>query len=51
MWRRSRGWRVLRGRLEMTAPEELETRAQFLLRLCRTVSWLNEHMRDIALLL
>ena len=44
-------WRVLRDRLEMTAPEEMETRAQFLLRLRRTVRWLNEHMRDNALLL
>ena len=35
----------------MTAPEEMETRAQFLLRFRRTVSWLNEHMRDNALLL
>ena len=35
----------------MTAPVEMETRAQFLLRLRRTVSWLNEHMRDNALLL
>ena len=37
--------------LEMTAPEEMETRAHFLLRLRRTVSWLNEHIRDNALLL
>ena len=42
---------MLRGRLEMTAPKERETRAQFLLRLRRTVRWLNEHMRDNALLL
>ena len=34
----------------MTAPEEMETRAHVLLRLRRTVSWLNEHMRDNALL-
>ena len=39
-------WRVLRERLEMTAPEEMETRARFLLRLRRTVSWLNAHMLD-----
>ena len=44
-------WRVLRDRLEMTALEEMETRAQFLFRLRSTVRWLNEHMRDNALLL
>ena len=44
------GWcRVLRERLEMTAPEEMETRARFLLRLRRTVSWLNAHRRGNAL--
>ena len=42
-------WRVLRERLEMTAPEEMETRARFLLRLRRTVSWLNAHRRHDAL--
>ncbi len=36
--------------LEMTAPEEMETRAQLLVRFRRTVSWLNEHMLDTALL-
>ena len=42
-------WRVLRERLEMTAPKEMETRARFLLRLRRTVSWLDAHRRDDAL--
>ena len=36
--------------MEMTAPEEMETRAQLLVRFRRTVSWLNEHMLDTALL-
>ena len=35
----------------MTAPEDIETRAQVLLCLRRTVIWLNENMRHNALLL
>ena len=44
-------WRVLRERLELTAPEDFEGREAFLLRLRRTVAWLNEHRSDEALAL
>ena len=36
-------------RLEETAQEEMETRAQFLVRLRRTVHWLNDNAADDAL--
>ena len=35
-------WHVLRQRLDVTAPTEIETRAEFLSRLRRAVAWLNE---------
>lgn len=42
-------WRVLRERLEQTAPEDFESREEFIARLRRTVSWLNEHRWEDAL--
>ena len=42
-------WRVLRVRLEATAPTEFESRADFLVRLRRAVHWLNENKHDDAL--
>ena len=38
-------WATLRARLEETAPAEFESRAVFLTRLRRTVSWLNANRR------
>ena len=34
-------WKRLKQRLDLTAPEEIETRAAFIKRLRRTVAWLN----------
>ena len=42
-------WRVLRERLNATAPAEIESRADFLSRLRRTVNWLNENRHEEAL--
>ena len=42
-------WHVLRVRLEFTAPDDLESRGEFLTRLRRTVNWLNEHRAEHAL--
>ena len=42
-------WRRLRQRLEMTEPEEAESREAFLARLKRTVDWMNEHLQVEAL--
>ena len=39
-------WRVLRERLEHTEPEEFEGREAFLVRLRRTVKWLNDQKSD-----
>ena len=39
-------WHRIRQRMEEYAPEEMETRAQFLQRLRRTVNFLNDHCRD-----
>ena len=44
-------WHRLRQRLEATAPMEIESRPAFLLRLRRTVHWMNEHWHDDALAL
>ena len=44
-------WKVLRDRLELTAPEDFESRETFLVRLRRTVHWLNENRREDALTL
>ena len=44
-------WRVLRERLEETAPEEIETRSEFIIRMRRTVHWLNENRWEDALAL
>ena len=42
-------WRRLRQRLELTEPEEHESREAFLVRLRRTVDWMNEHLHAEAL--
>ena len=42
-------WNRLRMRLDDTAPEEMESRADFLVRLRRTVHWLNDNAADDAL--
>ena len=42
-------WHRIRQRLDETAPEEMETRSEFLVRLRRTVHWLNENAADDAL--
>ena len=39
-------WLVLRERLDATAPEEMESRDEFVARLRRTVNWLNEHRQE-----
>ena len=39
-------WRRLRERLDEIAPAEMETWEDFLRRLRRTVTWMNEHWRD-----
>ena len=39
-------WRVLQQRLYLTAPVGLESRAAFLKRLRRTVTWLNSNARE-----
>ena len=44
-------WRVLRERLELTVPVEFESREDFLVRLRRTVHWLNDNRSDDALVL
>ena len=41
----------MRDRLELTAPEALESREQFLRRLSRTVKWMNRTWRAQALCL
>ena len=42
-------WKRLRERLDATAPTECETREEFLVRLRRTVNWLNDHCDEEAL--
>ena len=42
-------WKLLRDRLEMTAPEGLESRESFLVRLRQSVRWLNDNHRDYLL--
>ena len=42
-------WRVLRERLEETAPVDYETREAFIARLRRTVTWLNLNRNEDAL--
>ena len=42
-------WARLRQRLDHTAPEGVESRREFLVRLRRVVSWMNENWRDDAL--
>jgi len=37
-------WHLLRQRLDSQAPAERETRPEFLIRLRRTVAWLNENL-------
>ena len=44
-------WHRLRERLESTAPTAMESRPAFLLRLRRTVHWLNDNWHDDALAL
>ena len=39
-------WRILRIRLEETAPVEFESRRAFIERLRRTVQWLNQHRQE-----
>ena len=41
-------WRQLRLRLEETSPSECETRADFVRRLRRTVTWMNIHRRYVG---
>ena len=42
-------WRRLLQRLHKTAPTEMESRPEFLVRLRRAVNWLGEHAEDDAL--
>ena len=42
-------WSLLRQRLEKTEPTDFEDRTAFLVRLRRTVHWLNENMSDAML--
>ena len=44
-------WARLRSKLEQTEPEEIEKRPEFLARLRRVVTWLNDNAREEALLL
>ena len=44
-------WKVLRDRLDLTAPEEIESREEFVTRLRRTVAWLNINDREHAVAL
>ena len=44
-------WKVLRDRLDLTAPEEIESRLEFVTRLRRTVAWLNINDREHAVAL
>ena len=44
-------WHRLRERLESTAPATMESRNAFLVRLRRTVHWMNEHWHEDALAL
>ena len=44
-------WRILRERLEATAPEAIEGRADFVSRLRRTVAWLNDNKWEDGLVL
>ena len=44
-------WRILRERLELTAPVEIESREQFITRLRTTVTWLNTNRSEDALAL
>ena len=39
-------WGCLKKRLDETAPTEMESRAQFLVRLRRQVTWLNDNKGD-----
>ena len=39
-------WKLLRARLQETEPVAMESRAEFLARLRRTVAWLNNNQRD-----
>ena len=44
-------WRVLRERMELTAPAELESREAFIARLRRTARWLNDNRWEDGLAL
>ena len=44
-------WAKLKQRLEATEPQEMETRAEFLIRVRRAVNWLNERCHDDLLTL
>ena len=44
-------WHRLRNRLEITAPTTMESRSAFVVRLRRTVHWMNENWQDDALAL
>ncbi len=44
-------WRRLKSRLDETAPTEMENRSEFLVRLRRTVHWLNDNAADDAVTL
>jgi hypothetical protein len=44
-----RWWHRLRQRLETHAPEDFESREDFIDRLRRTVTWMNKHLRKEAL--
>ena len=44
-------WKVLRDRPDLTAPEEIESREEFVTRLRRTVAWLNINDREHAVAL
>ena len=44
-------WKVLRDRLDLTAPEEIESREEFVTRLRRTVAWLDINDREHAVAL
>ena len=39
-------WAILKQRLESTAPTDFESRPEFLTRLRRAVTWLNENRHD-----
>ena len=44
-------WARLKKRLEETAPAEIEKRADFVKRLRKTVTWMNDNLQDEALAL